>query len=270
MKPEFRNMLEKEMLPVPLIEYMESENILDAADLAFYCDSRQQLKDLLIDRVAETRDQRKWLVPLARIHEGASARTTVDAKRKAEGWEDTSLEVPLGGDLVNTLLDQFEQEYRWRPDESELLWDHLLGRLKREKDNDAHTLIDIKRAGSALECGKSPAAKSFSIGGGLTASYTATMGFVRPIPTNYIMVGSPKTLEQPSFSTLKATAQFSLTASQMRSHLSCPVRNTLLCSKNSRACRTSTSRHCNRNTPRTTSAGSTFREKSAAIARCSA
>ena len=69
-----------------------------------------------------------------------------------------------------------------------MLWDHLLGRLKREKDNDAHTLIDIKRAGSALECGKSPAAKSFSIGGGLTASYSASMGFVRPIITNYMMI----------------------------------------------------------------------------------
>ena len=63
----------------------------------------------------------------------------------------------------------------------------MLGRLKREKDNGAHTLMDIKRAGSAFVCGKSPSAKSFSIGGGLTASDSASQGFVRSIPTNYIM-----------------------------------------------------------------------------------
>ena len=48
--------------------------------------------ELLIDRVPETRGQRKWLVALAKLHESASARNTVEAKRKAEGWEDTSLE----------------------------------------------------------------------------------------------------------------------------------------------------------------------------------
>ena len=91
MKAEFREHLEKEKLPGQLIDYLEGENILDAADLAFYCDSRQQIMELLIDRVPETAGQRKWLVTLAKIHEGASARNTVDAKRKAEGWEDTSL-----------------------------------------------------------------------------------------------------------------------------------------------------------------------------------
>ena len=170
MKTEFRALLIKEGLPAQLVDYLESESILDATDLAFYCDSRQQIMELLIERVPQTRGQRKYLVTLAKLHEAASARNTVEAKRKAECWEDTSLEVPLGTEVVNILLDQFEQDYHWRPDESELLWDHLLGRLKREKDNDAHALIDIKRAGSALECGKSPAAKSFSIGGGLIAS----------------------------------------------------------------------------------------------------
>lgn len=90
MKTEFRELRLKERLPVQLVDYPEQENILDAADSAFYCDNRQQIMELLIDRVPETRNQRKYLVTLAKIHEGASARNTVEAKRKAEGWEDIS------------------------------------------------------------------------------------------------------------------------------------------------------------------------------------
>ena len=55
MKAEFRELLMKEKPPVQLIDYLEQENMLCAAVLAFYWDNRQQIMELLIfiDRVRD-------------------------------------------------------------------------------------------------------------------------------------------------------------------------------------------------------------------------
>ena len=82
------------------------------------------------------------------------------------------------------MQDRHEEGCGYRLESHEVLWGHLLGRLKRGRDNRSFTTIDVNRVGSQLEAGRSPATKTFAMAQGLVATFNAVAGCVHPVPGN--------------------------------------------------------------------------------------
>ena len=95
------------------------------------------------------------------------------------------MEAPLDDDVVTDLVLRYKGSYGYTLQECELLWNHLLGRLVREKAMGKHTTISLDRVGSELEGGKSQATKTLQIGE-LTATYNVTAGCTRSVRSNYV------------------------------------------------------------------------------------
>ena len=70
--------------------------------------------------------------------------------------------------------------------ETEVLWAHFLGRLKREIDRKTHSLIHLTRVGSEREAGRSVAAKSVRLGERVVASFGESHSRRRSVPSSFV------------------------------------------------------------------------------------
>lgn len=194
MEESFRKALVEGGIPPILIEFMRKENILSPADLPRYCGTgetgRENIFKYLINGNDETRNQRRLMPCLSKLFEEAEYSNKEEAERKAKGLVDEEIERPLPDHdkTVGSMNDRHYESYGFRLSSDELLWPHLFGRVKRERDGDKETMIELDRVGTETEGGVSPGARQMHHGDGLTTSYRSWAGTTRPVPTNFIMM----------------------------------------------------------------------------------
>ena len=188
MEQSWFDTLVKHMIPMELITYMSDEFINNSEALAFYCDGTEQIFNLLIQKVPATRDQRKWLVPLSKIHAMASAKNKHSADAMAKGVLDEEMEIPLDQMVVDDLNTKHKASYGYELSPFEMLWGHLLGRLKREVDNKKYTTIALNRVGSEVEGGRCPATRKWAQAPGVTVTVNATAGATRNVENNFRII----------------------------------------------------------------------------------
>ena len=68
---------------------------------------------------------------------------------------------------VDALNRKFKRDYGYELDSFEILWPHLLGRLKKEIDQKAFSVIALTRCGSEAEGGRNPTTKQWSTAPGV-------------------------------------------------------------------------------------------------------
>ena len=70
----------------------------------------------------------------------AENETQERSKRKATGYTENDIETAMDPQLEINLTKRFHASYKFGLSEYELLWSHLLGRLRREIDRGNHSL----------------------------------------------------------------------------------------------------------------------------------
>ena len=96
MEESFRQLLYTNGMPKTLVDLMERENILCAADLPRYCwEGKQKIWEYLVQMCEETRGNRKYMPFLIKVHDEAEAANSEAASRKAKGTDDEEIEKPL-------------------------------------------------------------------------------------------------------------------------------------------------------------------------------
>ena len=186
MEHSFRELLVAEQVHPDLIDYLEAKSITTAARLANYCDSRKEVRDLLVDACQATQNDRTQATIVIGLWRDAENETQERSKRKAVGYTETDMEVALDPSLEVNLVRRFHTAYKYSLSEHELLWGHLLGRLRREIDRGNHTLIHVKRVGSQRESGRSEAAKKLRLGDAAVVTLAARQSFTREIPHTFV------------------------------------------------------------------------------------
>merc|ERR1711965_721736 len=131
MDPSFYEALVGKSIPQGLVDYMSSENINSLEDVACYCKT-DEISELLLEKHAATRGQRKFLVPLSRLWFAGKAALDIGTKRQTEGMTDVSLETPLPAEDLDALQQRHKAAYGFQLSSFSLLWPHLLGRVQKE------------------------------------------------------------------------------------------------------------------------------------------
>ena len=137
---------------------------------------RAVVKDLLVDAVEATKDSRSQLTVLVGLWRDSENAEDEKSKRKASGLAEVEMELPLDDGILDDLHARFAARYKFSLKETEVLWAHLLGRLKREFDRKTHSLIHLTRVGSEREAGRSVAAKSVRLGERVVGSFGESHG----------------------------------------------------------------------------------------------
>ena len=83
-------------IPQGLVEYMAAENINSLEDFCVLC-TREEIQELLTEKLAQTRGQRKFVVPLTRLS------LDIGTKRQTEGVSEVGLETPMPAKDVDSL-----------------------------------------------------------------------------------------------------------------------------------------------------------------------
>ena len=83
-------------IPHGLVEDMAAENINSLEDFVCYA-LGGKIQELLIEKLAKTRGQRKFVVPLTRLS------LDIGTKRQTEGVSEVSLETPMPAKDVDSL-----------------------------------------------------------------------------------------------------------------------------------------------------------------------
>ena len=146
--------------------------------------------NLLINSAEETKGNSGLLRPLLEMWEEAKAQNKARADQRAKGMDDSEeIERPLKKEERKSLMDNFEGKWGYVLSQDELMWAHLLGRMKRKRDRSGEALIELDRVGTATEGGTSPGAKTMHHADtGITTSYKSWAGTTREIPGNYLMM----------------------------------------------------------------------------------
>jgi len=188
METNFRELLERERVAPELILFMESQGIYSSKVFANFIENRLEVRTLLVDKVDETNSNRAQTAILTGIWRDAENEADERSKRKATGYSDNDMELPLDEPIIQGLKEKFLSIYSFEFTEAETLWSHLLGRLKREIDRKSHSLIAVARVGSERESGRSEATKRFKLGDGAVMSLSSNSRADREISTNFIYV----------------------------------------------------------------------------------
>ena len=69
------------------------------------------------------------------------------------------MEVNIDPEVAKTLKIQYAKDYGYTLQRHEVLWSHLLGRIRTEIDMNLHYTLPLNRFGSDLEAGRSPGAR---------------------------------------------------------------------------------------------------------------
>ena len=109
---------------------------------------------LLLDAVEETRGERKYMVPLTKLWAAASAKTELATKRQSEGTTEQEVEVPIPAEDMSLLLTRFNSACGYTPDDYDRLWPHMMGRVRKELEMKAWTVIPLNRCGAEVEGSK--------------------------------------------------------------------------------------------------------------------
>ena len=123
--------------------------------------------------------------------EEAKAKNEERVKQLAKGGgdEEEEIERPLPKEIHRSLMDNHEEKWGFRLSQDELMWAHLLGRMKRERDKSGETLLEIDRVGTATEGGVSPGAKTMSHADpALKTTYKSWAGTTREVPDNFLFM----------------------------------------------------------------------------------
>ena len=190
MEETFRELLSTNGIPTDLFNWMEQENVHSAADLPRYCLEKQAIMTLLINGCESTRGQRKLMPFLVKVWEQADSINKEAASRLAKGVDDEEIERPLidHDKAVDALNTRYKAAYGYKLNPEEIMWPHMLGRIKRERDGDKETMIEIDRVGTEAEGGVSPGTKHLKLGDGSTTTFRSWAGTTRLVPTNFIMM----------------------------------------------------------------------------------
>ena len=108
----------------------------------------------------------------------------------AKGQDDEEIERPLPDHdkAVDALNTRYKALYGYKLTPDEIMWPHMLGRMKRERDGDKETMLEVDRVGTETEGGVSPGAKHMKHGDGLTTTYQSWAGTTRFIQSNFIFM----------------------------------------------------------------------------------
>ena len=190
MDSEFRDLLIRSGVHLDLIDYLEDEAILSESRLEAYISRRDEVQDLLVDKVPATAGSRKQATLLIEIWRDAQVLCVERVKRKAIGETSEDLEVPLPEDVAARLQANFERAYDFSLNEHEVLWSHMLGRIRREIEKKTHSLIKVERCGCEREGGRNSAAKRLRWGSSdVTLSFSAEQPCKeRDVESNFVYV----------------------------------------------------------------------------------
>ena len=160
-----------------------------------------------MDQVEATKGSRKQATLLVEIWRDASVMCVERVKRKALGESSEDLEVPLPEDVATRLHASFEQAYAFSLNEHEVLWSHMLGRIRREIEKKTHSLIRLERCGSEREGGRSSAAKRLKWGSSdVTLSFAADQPSKdRDINSNFVYVSLLRILMEGGYAVAGCT-----------------------------------------------------------------
>lgn len=189
MEASFKELLVTKGVMKPLIDFMEGQGIVSAKNFADYCLQVEHVKQILVDHVPETRGNRTQMMHLVGIWRDAAADEKLKCESRARGVDEMAdIEAPLPVEEVDNLLARFEKYYNFSLAEGEILWSHLLNRLRKEIDRNRHQLIHISKVGSEREAGRSQAAKRFKLSDSVTATFNQRAGASRDVPDNYVFI----------------------------------------------------------------------------------
>lgn len=147
-----------------LIEFLRSKKFTSSARLADYCETRAEVRELLVDGCPETRGGGSKYALLIGVWRAAESKAQEKRKRRAASWKDEEILAPLDLALEQNLVQGVAQSYGFGLSEHELIWPHMLGRLRREVDRSSHSLIHMRRVGNQRESGRSEAARKLRLG----------------------------------------------------------------------------------------------------------
>ena len=170
------------------MDYMDTEQIHALPDLAQYCLKKEEVQSMLVDAVPQTRGMNRYRVPLGKMWDLAQTSADLAAKRQVEGVTDAAMETPMLQEEVDALNRRFKRDYGYELDAFELLWPHLLGRLKKEIEQKSFSVIALTRCGSEAEGGRNPTTKQWSTAPGVTTVVGGMAGKQRAIENNHLML----------------------------------------------------------------------------------
>ena len=81
MEESFRQLLKANRIPDQLITVMETENMLNPADMAYYVGDKEGILTFLLNMTDETRGKRKYLLFFSKIFDEAQASSKESAER---------------------------------------------------------------------------------------------------------------------------------------------------------------------------------------------
>ena len=160
--PEFAAELRREGIPETLITWL-LPRCPNGARFAFYVDRQQEIQEVIVDQVEETkgsRSVRAALVEVWRRHQAAQERRLT---RSAAGIGEQDWEDPLESHVKDNLYDNFQTYYHFRLRPTAMLADNLLARIKREVDRQQYSVIPVSRVRSQAVHVKSPLIKKIQV-----------------------------------------------------------------------------------------------------------
>ena len=188
MEQSFFDQLMAAKIPMALIHYMSDQYINCLTDFPHYCFEKKDIMTLLLDAVEETRGERKFMVPLTKLWAAASVRTELATKRQSEGMTEAEMEVPIPAEDMSLLLTRFKSAYGYTPDDYDRLWPHMMGRVRKELEMKAWTVIPLNRCGAEVEGSKSPGTQSWKIAPGLVTTAGGMSGTTRTVRDNHMLM----------------------------------------------------------------------------------
>ena len=151
--PEFEAELKREGVPSALVQWLVVR-CPNGPRFANYVDKKEEMQELIVDQVQETRSDRgvrAALVEVWKRHEAAQDRRL---GRMAAGIQEADWEDPLEGAVRDRLYQTFAAYYHFVLKPWNSLCDPLLGRFKREIDRNHFTVCPVTRAKSQASYAK--------------------------------------------------------------------------------------------------------------------